>query len=181
MFTRKDMREFDRDRRRQLDVFLAKCSSCHCGSDYRNWTEPFKVEFANTGVARRTGTNDLGRGPVANDDAKNRSFKIPTLREIAKSGPYLHQGQAPTIRAVLNHYRNPGNDPLLDPRIRSLRLSDQDAEDLAAFLPWAFAGNYPHIEAPAALTAPPVIRPSPLGPQPVDDGGRRGFRLRGRR
>jgi cytochrome c peroxidase len=65
-----------------------------------------------------------------------RAFKTPSLRELARTAPYMHDGSLPTLAAVVSHYAGgfvarPGLAPNIN---RSLRLSGQERADLVAFL-----------------------------------------------
>jgi len=90
---------------------------------------------------------DLGRYTVTKDPADVGRFKTPTLRNIPRTGPYMHNGLFPHLEGVLRAY-NAGmgnirpkpeqvNDPLFpkkSPHLRSLGLNQRDLDDLRAFL-----------------------------------------------
>jgi cytochrome c peroxidase len=62
-------------------------------------------------------------------------FKAPTLRNIALTGPYMHDGSIPTLEAVIDHYASGGQkNPNQDKRVRQLPLTVQNRRDLLAFL-----------------------------------------------
>jgi cytochrome c peroxidase len=102
------------------------CFRCHGGFNFSDATiserNPERaIEFHNTGVSK----------------AEAGKFKAPTLRNIALTAPYMHDGSIPTLERVLDHYAagglghdNPGKDPL----IAGFALSQQDRKDLIAFL-----------------------------------------------
>ena len=78
---------------------------------------------------------DTGRHEVTNRDADRWAYRTPSLRNVAITGPYMHDGSLATIEAVIDYYDqggidNPGKDPLIAP----LRLSDQEKRNLVAFL-----------------------------------------------
>jgi cytochrome c peroxidase len=77
------------------------------------------------------------------------AFKTPTLREVARTAPYFHDGRLATLEAVIEHYRSPPADP--GSEITPLELSDAEAGQLAAFLRTLSGG----IAAPAEWLAPP--------------------------
>jgi cytochrome c peroxidase len=62
-------------------------------------------------------------------------FKVPTLRNVALTAPYMHDGSLPNLEAVLDHYVRGGHkNPLRDPRVRLFRLSQTERQDLLEFL-----------------------------------------------
>jgi cytochrome c peroxidase len=63
------------------------------------------------------------------------AFKTPTLREVARTGPYMHNGSLQTLEEVVAHYDAGGRpNPNLDPRLRPLGLTPAEKQDLVAFL-----------------------------------------------
>ena len=67
--------------------------------------------------------------------AVNGSFKTPTLREVARTAPYMHDGTLKTLDEVVDFYSSGGrSNPSLDPGIRRLDLSTQEKSALIAFL-----------------------------------------------
>lgn len=126
-----------------LTVFRGKgrCTICH--------REPtFSDEaFHNTGVAWRpapvteAGTaatgeyQDDGRFAVTSNARERGMFKTPTLREIARTAPYMHDGSLATLSAVVDFYNGGGRpNPNLMPLIRPLGLTDAEKRGLIAFL-----------------------------------------------
>jgi cytochrome c peroxidase len=79
--------------------------------------------------------HDLGRYEVTEDPADRWQYKTPTLRNVALTAPYMHDGSLPTLRAVVEYY-NAGGVPheLLDPRLAPLALGRHEIDDLVAFL-----------------------------------------------
>lgn len=132
----------------------ANCMACHRPPHFRD------DECHNTGVSFRFRTGDQGREAVlpasARTLADRRAFKTPTLREVARTGPYTHAGVVPTLEAMVDHYnrgavrRDGFRDARLDSRVRPLNLSAEQQSYLVAFLREAFAGpNYPRVTEPA--------------------------------
>ena len=83
--------------------------------------------------------NDLGRGKVTNDPNDYGKFKTPTLRNIEFSAPYMHDGRFFTLEEVIDHYNSGGKysstvDPLMKKIGVGLQLTNQEKEDLIAFL-----------------------------------------------
>lgn len=103
------------------------------------------VEVAPEIVAEVSGPgagNDLGRYEVTGDPADRWHYKTPTLRNVALTAPYMHDGSLLTLADVVDFYDRGGvPNPLLDPRIRPLGLSAREKADLLAFLE-ALTGDY---------------------------------------
>ena len=86
-------------------------------------------------------TSELGRFAVSGDVSEVGAFKTPTLRNIAVTGPYMHDGSIETLRDVVVHYNNGGRtketdrvNDYLSGGIRPLDLSDEEIDDLVAFM-----------------------------------------------
>jgi len=115
--------------RRGMALFhgRANCSACHTGANFTD------ERFHNTGVA--PGSADPGRFTVTGDSADYGAFKTPTLREVARTAPYMHDGSLRTLEAVIDFYdRGGGLDRFLDHELHALHLSRRDKQDLLAFL-----------------------------------------------
>ncbi len=95
-------------------------------------------KFHNLGVdAEFDGTyKDVGRFEVSKVEADKGAFKTPTLRNVAQTAPYMHDGHLKTLKDVIDFYVGGGNsNQHLDAEIRSLEfLTGQDRADLVAFL-----------------------------------------------
>ena len=104
--------------RQGLRIFRGKgnCTLCHLGP---NLTDE---GFHNTGIAWREGRfDDNGRHIVTRNDSERGSFKTPTLREVARTPPYMHDGSLATLEEVIAYYDRGGNrNPQLDPEMRPL-------------------------------------------------------------
>ncbi len=115
-----------------LQVFRGKgnCTACHVGPNFTD------ERFHNTGVAWRDGRFvDEGRAAVTSIDADRGAFKTPTLREIARTAPYMHDGSLPTLEAVIDFYDQGGRaNPYLDPEMRPRRFAPEERIALVAFL-----------------------------------------------
>ncbi len=120
------------EERRGLEIFGGKgrCSTCHIGSTLSD------ERFHNTGVAFADGRFlDDGRFGVTGREPDRGAFRTPTLRDVARTAPYMHDGSLPTLEAVVAFYSGGGRPNLhLDDRIRPLRLSDDEQAALVAFL-----------------------------------------------
>jgi cytochrome c peroxidase len=108
----------------------ARCDRCHTGPLLSD------EKFHNTGVAwRRGGFVDTGRFEVTRQAGDQGAFKTPTLREVARTAPYMHDGSLATLEAVVDFYVRGGNpNPSLDPAIRPIPLSIAERTALVAFL-----------------------------------------------
>ena len=101
------------------------CFHCHVGFNLTNNT------FANNGLV----SGDAGRKEITGKDDDDGKFKVPTLRNVALTAPYMHDGSLATLRDVVDFYSRGGQGhPNTDPTIRPLNLSEQEKEDLIAFL-----------------------------------------------
>jgi cytochrome c peroxidase len=120
------------EERRGLALFRgkARCIQCHSGP---NLTDE---GFHNTGVAFRGGhLLDEGRFAVTQDPQDHGRFKTPTLREIARTAPYMHDGSLATLEDVIDYYDRGGNRNLnLDSAIQPLHLSREDKRAIVSFL-----------------------------------------------
>ena len=93
---------------------------------------------------------DVGRYEITQDPADRWKYKTPSLRNVALTAPYMHDGSIPTLREVVEFYNRGGEpNPLLDPRIRPLGLSESEIDDLVAFLKSLTGGNLPDLVADA--------------------------------
>lgn len=112
------------------------CGDCHSG--------PLTTSrlFANNGLENPI--IDIGLEQITNNPSDKGRFKIPTLRNIELTAPYMHDGRLETLEEVLNHYNEHiQNSPTLDVQIinasnevgrKTLALSPQEKEDIIAFL-----------------------------------------------
>ncbi len=120
------------EERQGLRIFRGKgnCTVCHVGPTFSD------ERFHNTGVAWRDGELlDEGRFAVTSEDEDRGAFKTPTLREIARTAPYMHDGSLATLEDVIEFYDRGGNfNPYLDAELRPLHLTDLEKGALIAFL-----------------------------------------------
>ena len=121
------------------------CAQCHSGINfngaivYQGHTHT-RALFANTGLYDLDGrggypASDRGLIEVTHRATDMGKFKVPTLRNVALTAPYMHDGSLPTLDAVLDHYVRGGHkNPLQDPRVRPFGLSKTERTDLLEFL-----------------------------------------------
>ncbi len=119
----------------------AACSACHVGA---NLTDE---KYHNIGVGMDAEEPDLGRFVVTGVEKDKGAFKTPTIRNVAMTGPYMHDGSQKTLEEVVEWYAKGGHpNPHLDEKIKKLDLSDQDKQDLVEFMK-AMTGEFPPIAA----------------------------------
>jgi cytochrome c peroxidase len=114
--------------RQGLRLFRGKagCAVCHVGP---NLTDE---RFHNTGIGWPA---DEGRLAVTRRESDRGAFKTPSLREAARTPPYMHDGSLKTLEEVIDFYDKGGKpNPSLDPEIHELKLSTEEKAALAAFL-----------------------------------------------
>jgi cytochrome c peroxidase len=112
----------------------ADCAHCHSGSNFEN------DQYMNNGLDSDIQMNDNGRQNVTQSAMDKGKFKVPTLRNIELTFPYMHDGRFNTLEEVIDHY-NSGivSSSTLDPALANtmatgLMLSTQDKIDLVNFL-----------------------------------------------
>jgi cytochrome c peroxidase len=106
-----------------------QCWRCHAGPNFTD------EDFHNTGVRWGKEPLDLGRFAVTKRETDRGKFKTPTLRGVALTAPYMHDGSLKTLEEVVEFYnRGGGANPHLDARIRPLNLTPGEMSDLVAFL-----------------------------------------------
>jgi cytochrome c peroxidase len=125
-----DENALDAKEKRGLQLFFSaktNCTSCHSGFNFTDYS------FQNNGLYENY--NDLGRMRFTNDSADLALFKVPTLRNIELSKPYMFNGQFNSLKEVLEHYNSGGvNHPNKSLQIIPLNLSSSELDDLEAFL-----------------------------------------------
>ena len=126
----------------------AKCRQCHAGNNFTD------SKFHNLGigwdpVAKQF--SDEGRFVVTKSESDRGAFKTPTLRDVTKHSPYLHDGSESSLREVVELYNRGGNkNPYLDVKMESLRLSPAEVDAIVAFLE-SLEGDGYQDKAPAAF------------------------------
>jgi cytochrome c peroxidase len=129
------------DARRGFRLFTGRagCAVCHrIGPSAALLTDQ---AFHNTGIGYRTAQerpqdfSDRGRQEVTSEPADLHKFKTPTLRNVARTAPYMHNGSMRSLEDVVRYYNGGGSaDPAQDAAIRPLGLSEDEIRDLVAFL-----------------------------------------------
>jgi cytochrome c peroxidase len=124
-----DVKALTVEAQRGLEIFRgrANCATCHPSPTFSD------EAFHNTGVS--WGSPDLGRFGVTRQDVDRGAFKTPTLRELARTAPFMHDGSLRTLDEVVEFYdRGGGANPFRDPEIRALELSGDQRRELVVFL-----------------------------------------------
>ncbi len=124
--------------RNGLDVFLKKgnCANCHKPPLFTDHL------FYNLGVGMEKEDPDVGFYAVTELPTSVGRFKTPTVREVAKTAPYMHDGSISTIAEVVDFYDKGGQpNPNLDRGMRPLRLTDQEKRDLVQFMVEGLSSN----------------------------------------
>jgi cytochrome c peroxidase len=113
-----------------LQIFNTKCIACHPPPLFTDFS------FRNNGLNYNTALKDSGRAHVTGLTGDLNTFKVPTLRNIAVTSPYMHDGRFATLAQCINHYSSAVQstqnlDPLLT---NGIPLSTQEMNDLIQFL-----------------------------------------------
>jgi cytochrome c peroxidase len=140
----------------------AQCTSCHVGANFSD------EQFHNLGVGwdeKARQFADLGRWAIspigAKHDAELGAFKTPTLRDLTRTAPYMHDGSERTLEAVVDFYDRGGNaNPNLDKDIKKLNLTKEEKADVVAFLK-ALDGEVRKVELPKLPDGPEGTAPDP--------------------
>lgn len=135
--TAHDLGTSDEAAKRGYTLFMGKgaCMTCHLGDNFSDGL------FHNVGIGLESdgspGPNaDIGRAKPSGNDADKYKFRTPTLRNVAKTGPYFHDGSVAELEAAVRYMGN-GPHPKaegLDPLLRDNKLTDAEIKDIVAFL-----------------------------------------------
>ncbi len=112
----------------------ANCAQCHNGANFEN------NQYMNNGLDLASNFKDIGREKVTSNYYDRAKFKVPSLRNIEVTAPYMHDGRFKTLEEVVEHYNSKVvNSFSLNPTLASisrkgLQLSQQQKDDLVAFL-----------------------------------------------
>ena len=131
-----------------LDFFNKKgeCAECHKGLNFSD------EKFANLGVGMDRAKPDPGREDVTEKRGDFGKFKVPTLRDLARRAPYMHDGSVKTLSEVLDIYAKGGlPNPHLDTRLAPFYLDEETKRDLLAFLDALNGEGWQNLQAPAVF------------------------------
>jgi cytochrome c peroxidase len=130
---------------RGLDVFTnkAKCDQCHEGVNFTT------NAYHNLGIGTDKPDPDVGRFAVTKNPSDWGAFKTPTLREIANTAPYMHDGSLKTLDDVVEFYNKGGiKNKNLDERMKPLNLTERERKDLVEFLKALSGEGWQNIRPP---------------------------------
>jgi cytochrome c peroxidase len=121
---------FNEREEKGLQVFRKKCASCHQEPLFTNGS------FQNNGLSVDTFLNDLGRYNITKDNADSLKFRVPTLRNIEVSYPYMHDGRFKSLQMVLFHYTSgiSKSSALAMELKKPLNLTEDDKRNLIYFM-----------------------------------------------
>jgi cytochrome c peroxidase len=120
----------------------ANCTACHVGA---NFTDEL---YHNLGVGMEVDEPDLGRYEVTKEESARGAFKTPTLRNVAMSAPYMHDGSQETLEEVMKWYDIGGHkNPWLSDKMKPLNLTEQEKKDVVAFMVEGLTGEFPEVQS----------------------------------
>ncbi|MBP9865083.1 MAG: c-type cytochrome [Candidatus Omnitrophica bacterium] len=121
----------------------ALCTRCHVGFTLSDSL------FHNLGVGMNKEKPDLGRYEITKEEKDKGAFKTPTLRDLQRTAPYMHDGSVETLEEVVDLYDRGGEkNPWLDPKMQPLNLTPEQKADLLAFLR-SLEGDWKPVEEPS--------------------------------
>ncbi len=121
--------------RRGYRVFIDRGGCVQCHSIRQSYALFTDYDFHNTGAGKGAGVADTGRMGVTGREEDRGAFRTPTLRNVALTAPYMHDGSLATLEEVIDFYVEGGRQSAhLSPLMRPLDLDEADRADLLAFL-----------------------------------------------
>ena len=118
----------------------ANCTACHVGANFAD------EKYHNLGVGMAADMPDMGRHDVTGEDKDMGAFKTPTIRNVALTAPYMHDGSQKTLEEVVEWYAKGGHPNAgLSEKVKKFEASKQDVADLVAFMK-ALTGPFPKVE-----------------------------------
>lgn len=128
---------------RGRDLFFSEkvgCTACHVGANLAD------EKYHNLGVGMAADKPDLGRFEISKKEEDKGAFKTPTIRNVALSAPYMHDGSQKTLEEVVEHYAKGGTpNQWLSTKIKKIDLKPEEKTDLVEFMK-ACTGEFPKIE-----------------------------------
>ena len=129
--------------KRGKELFFSQqinCAACHVGANLAD------EKYHNLGIGADAKEPDVGRFAVTKDEKDWGAFKTPTIRNVALSAPYMHDGSLKTLADTVEHY-NKGGTPNrnLSDKVKKLNLNKQQVQDIVAFMQ-ACTGRFPKVE-----------------------------------
>ncbi len=110
-------------------LFKTNCAYCHSEPLFTNGN------FENNGIPLDSTLNDIGRKQITEKPEDYLKFKVPTLRNIQFTNPYMHDGRFNKLTEVIKHYNSIGNNKKVSKQLKTaMNLTDNERVDLVAFL-----------------------------------------------
>jgi cytochrome c peroxidase len=129
---RDDFPNFTVQENRGKALFLSNCASCHLPGQDAHFS---MIAPANNGLDADVKTADGGVGDITLDGRDMGRFKSPSLRNVERTAPYMHDGRFETLEKVIDHYsKEVKPHPNLNPQVRRLKFTDSEKAALIAFL-----------------------------------------------
>lgn len=131
--------------KRGLELFRgkARCTRCHSGFNFTD------EKFHNLGIGWDDNKVDLGRYMETKNPEDIGAFKTPTLREISRTAPYMHDGRFKTLEEVVKFYNQGGvKNPHQDNTIIPLEMTEDEQQDLVAMLKSLNGEGWQHVAPP---------------------------------
>ncbi|MBL4708571.1 MAG: c-type cytochrome [Flavobacteriales bacterium] len=127
---RKQETEFTKQETKGYHLFQQHCNSCHAEPLFSNY------QFSKNELPLDSGLNDFGRFKVTQQEEDRFKFKVPTLRNLSFTFPYMHDGRFKKLNKVLNHYTSESIKAQFkkDPKKKVIELSEDEKVDLISFL-----------------------------------------------
>jgi len=121
---------FTEQEKNGYQLFKKDCASCHSEPLFSNYN------FENNGLPIDPTINDLGRYVITENDNDKAKFKVPSLRNLSFTYPYMHDGRFMTLQEVINHYTSgiEHSETLSSQFNESVELSSNEKVDLISFL-----------------------------------------------
>jgi cytochrome c peroxidase len=143
-----DANALSAEARQGMGIFFGKgkCAECHSGFNFTN------EQYTNIGVGVDRAPLDEGRSAISKSIVDFGKFKVPTLRESARTAPYMHDGRVKALENLVAFYNTASlRNTNRDPRIKALFLDADELKQLAAFLESLNGEGWQHIQAPEKL------------------------------
>ena len=140
-----DPKALSASQQRGLELYRgkARCTLCHGGFNFTD------EKFHNLGVGTEKKKPDAGRSAISKAAGEWGAFKTPSLREIALTAPYMHDGSLRTLEEVVDYYNRGGrHNRAIDKDLQPLKLTTQEKQDLVEFMK-SLSGKGWQVTAPA--------------------------------
>lgn len=145
-----DKQALNEEQLRGMRLYKAKgCAHCHGGALFTD------ERFLNIGIGMDKPNPDVGRYGITHKDSDWGAFKVPTMREIENTYPYMHDGSMNTLEEVIDYYDRGGNpNKNLHPLMKPLHLTAADKKALISFLKALSGEGWEHYREPRATEFP---------------------------